>query len=56
LVDWLGYPQSDPDTDDGWVKLPDCHWCQPIKDYIDAHRLQRAVNARKHALGPLPRS
>jgi len=56
LVDWTGYPPSDPAKDDSWVTFADAHWAPPVKAYIRAHRLEAAVRARNRALGAPPRS
>jgi len=56
LVDWRGYPPSDPEDASAWVSLQNGAWLDVIKDYIKRNRLGPAVAGRRRRVGPLPRS
>jgi len=56
LVDWRGYPPSDPNEPEAWVPLRDCAWLTIVKDYIKSHRLTAALAERRRRVGPVPRS
>jgi len=47
-VDWLGFPDTNDEDDDAWVRLADCRFDATVKQYLRNNKLKPTTRPRRH--------